>query len=228
MSDKPSPAPGKRIALSIIEDNRFVRSGWESALDSVADLVLLGSYGSCEEAFRSPDIGQSDVILMDIGLPGMSGIEGVKLIRDRFPKPTIIMCTVYDDDQNVFDAICAGAAGYLLKKTQPAELIKAIREAAQGGSPMTPTIARKILDSFRTAPARSVHPDDRLTERERAVLDQMALGKSYGAIAKDLFLSVDGIRYHIRHIYEKLHVHSRSEAVARGLKTRIIQPPRQT
>ena len=213
------------ISISIVEDNRFIRAGWEAVLRSVPDFEVLGSFGNCEEALQSPTLDDSDVILMDIGLPGISGIEGVKRITERRPNATIVMCTVHDDDKNVFDAICAGAVGYLLKKTPPDELVRSIRDAATGGSPMTPNIARSVLTSFQR-PAKAVHQDDVLTDREWEVLDQMAQGKSYAAIARDIFLSVDGIRYHIRHIYEKLHVHSRGEAVSLGLKRRLIQPLR--
>jgi DNA-binding NarL/FixJ family response regulator len=217
---------GEHINVSIVEDNRFIRAGWEAALRSVPEFEVLGSYGSCEEAFQSPTLNDSNVVLMDIGLPGMSGIEGVRHLKVRSPKTAVVMCTVFDDDQNVFDAICAGAAGYLLKKTPPDEFINAIKDAATGGSPMTPNIARKVIASFQKTAARTSAQEDALTEREREVLEKMAQGKSYTAIAKDLFLSVDGIRYHIRHIYEKLQVHSRGEAVSLGLKSRLIQPPR--
>jgi DNA-binding NarL/FixJ family response regulator len=162
---------------------------------------------------------------MDIGLPGMSGIECVKRIKERRPAATIVMCTVHDDDKNVFDALCAGAIGYLLKKTPPDELVRSIRDAATGGSPMTPNIARSVIASFQKA-AKPAHVDDALTEREREVLDEMARGKSYAGIARELFISMDGVRYHIRHIYEKLQVHSRGEAVARALKQKLISPPR--
>ncbi len=225
-SDDMPDKTGEHINVSIVEDNRFIRAGWEAALRSVPEFEVLGSYGSCEEAFQSPTLSDSDVVLMDIGLPGISGIEGVRRIKTQSPKITVVMCTVFDDDQNVFDAICAGAVGYLLKKTPPDELIDAIRNAATGGSPMTPNIARKVIASFQKPAAKTSAQGEALTDREQEVLEQMAKGKSYTAIAKDLFLSVDGIRYHIRHIYEKLQVHSRGEAVSRGLKNRLIQPPR--
>jgi DNA-binding NarL/FixJ family response regulator len=213
------------ITVSIVEDNRFIRAGWEAALGAAPGFEVVGSYGSCEEAFKADALFDADVVLMDIGLPGMSGIEGVKRIKQRRPGATIVMCTVHDDDRNVFDALCAGAVGYLLKKTPPDELVRSLRDAATGGSPMTPNIARNVIASFQKT-TKTAHQDDALTDREREVLDRMALGKSYAAIARDLFLSLDGVRYHIRHIYEKLQVHSRAEAVSFGLKSRIIQPPR--
>ncbi len=211
------------ICVAIVEDNRYVRSGWEMALKNVPDFELVGSYASCEEAFRSETIGDADVVLMDIGLPGMSGIDGVKHLKQKYHRQAIVMCTIHDDDERVFGALCAGADGYLLKKTPPDELVKALREAHSGGSPMTPSVARKVIASFQKPVSRG---NLTLTEREQQVLDLMAQGKSYATIANELFLSVDGVYYHIRHIYEKLQVHTRGEAMAQGLKKRLILPPR--
>ena len=209
------------IGVSIIEDNRYLRAGWEAALQAVPDFVVLGSHTSCEEAFRSPDIGASDIVLMDIGLPGISGIEGVKHLAKHFPNVATIVCTVYDDDQKVFEALCAGAIGYLLKEIDAAELVKAIREATAGGSPMSPNIARKVIATFHKTPSRTTEP---LTEGESEVLRLLALGKSYAVIAGEVHLSLDGVRARLRRIYEKLQVHTRSEAVAKGLSQRLIPP----
>jgi len=214
------------IFISLVEDNQYVRTGWEAVLSNTADFVVKGVFSSCEEAFASSDIGESDLVLMDIGLPGMSGIDGVKYIREHHPSVAVVMCTVHEDDQNIFDAVCAGAIGYLQKKIQPDELLKALRDASAGGSPMTPNIARKIIASFQSQPAKLSNKGETLTSREREVLEQMAFGKSYATIAESLFLSVDGIRYHIRHIYDKLQVHTRGEAIAKGLKARLIHPQR--
>jgi len=214
------------IRIVIVEDNRYVRSAWEMALQSASDVVLAGSFGSCEDAFQGDAVGGADIVLMDIGLPGMSGIEGVRHIRERHPDVSIVMCTVHDDDEKVFDALCAGAVGYLLKSTRPDELVGALREAHRGGSPMTPSVARKVIASFQKPPPRSAADGMLLTEREQQILDLMAQGKSYSSIADQLFLSVDGVYYHIRHIYEKLQVHSRAEAVAEGIKKRFIRAPR--
>ncbi len=213
----------KYIAISIIEDNYYARKGWISVLDTIPDFIILGSYSACEEALDAQEIGNSDVILMDIGLPRMSGIECVNNLLKQYSKISVIMVTVHDDDQHVFEAICAGAVGYLLKKAKPEELIQAIREAYAGGSPMTPTIARKVISSFHTV--SKTENDMSLNDRERSVLEQLSKGKSYKDIGNKLNLSIDGVRYHIRGIYEKLQVHSRSEAIAKGLKNRIIRPP---
>jgi DNA-binding NarL/FixJ family response regulator len=214
------------LYVSIIEDNRFFRSGWEAIIRGNPDFSLAGSFSGCEEAFQSETLGESDLCLMDIGLPGISGIEGVRQLKQIHPAIAVIMCTVHDDDVSIFESICAGAVGYLLKKTEPDDLLQALKDAAAGGSPMSPSIARRVILSFQTPAARPVAENDSLTSRELLILQQMALGRSYGSIAEELEITVDGVRYHIRHIYEKLQVHTRSEAIARGLKDRLIRPPR--
>lgn len=215
------------VQVVLIEDNKYIRNGWELALQKEDDFVVGGSFGSCEEAFKDPTIGDADLVLMDIGLPGMSGIEGVKYLKKRYPSQIIVMCTVHEDNQKIFDALCAGAVGYLLKRTSPPELIKALREAYRGGSPMTPTVARKVIASFQKKPLKSLTGETvSLSEREEAILTRMARGKSYATIADEICLSLDGVYYHIRHIYEKLQVHTRAEAVAEGLKKRLIPPLR--
>ncbi len=215
----------KRIL--IIEDNKYIRSGWELALQKDSDFQIIGSFESCEKAFNDEAIGAANIALMDIGLPGISGIEGVKYLKEKYPKIIIVMCTVHDDDDKIFDAICAGAVGYLLKKTKPDDLITSLRDAYNGGSPMTPSVARKVIASFqKKTVSLSAREKVNLTKKEEEILALMAKGKSYLEIAKEIFLSVDGVNYHIRHIYEKLQVHNRAEAVAEGIKKRIIQPPR--
>jgi DNA-binding NarL/FixJ family response regulator len=216
----------KLIQVVIIEDNRFIRQGWELTLNSAPGMQVSAAYESCEKAFAGDAIEFADIVLMDIGLPGMSGIEGVKYLKERFPNLTIVMCSVNEDDSHIFDAICAGAVGYLLKRTSPQDLIAALKEAHQGGSPMTPSVARKVIASFQNSKTTSLAPEDRLTVREQDILRLMTVGKTYTTIAAELFLSVDGVYYHIRHIYEKLQVHSRSEAIAEGMRRKIIQPPR--
>lgn len=214
------------IDITIIEDNRYVRESWLAVLNSVPEFSVSGAFVTCEDAFRHPEFGSSDIVIMDIGLPGMSGIEGVKYITENFPGIQVIMCTVFDDDKRIFDALCNGAVGYLLKKIPAQELIHSIKMAASGGSPMTPNIARKVINSFQKPTTGKIEQQNQLTDKEKEVLEHLAHGKSYAAIGQEMFLSVDGVRYHIRHIYEKLQVHSKSQAIAKGLKDRIIQPPR--
>jgi len=216
--------PTSPIWVSIVEDNRFVREGWSSTLDSSGDVKVVGAFGSCEEAFAHRSFADSEVVLMDIGLPGMSGIEGVRKLNEINSDAAVIMCTVYEDDQKIFDALCAGAIGYLLKEVTPQELIQAIRDAAAGGSPMTPNIARRVITTFQKPPAEDP-PEHTLTDREREVLVLLAEGKSYATIAQEIFLSRDGVIARIRKIYEKLQAHSRGEAVAKGLARGIITPP---
>lgn len=217
----------REIAVAIIEDNRYVREAWGAVVDTDESMSLVGSYGSCEDAFADAAFAEAEVVLMDIGLPGMSGIEGVERLKRDHPDMHAVMCTVYEDDNNIFNAICAGAVGYILKKTPPEDVVIAIRLAAAGGSPMTPAIARKVIQSFhRNDPVSPANDIETLTSREQEVLERLVQGKSYSAIAGELFISVDGVRYHLRHIYEKLHVRNRAEAVARGLKEKLVQPPR--
>lgn len=209
------------IKIVIIEDNRYMREGWTTILDFESDFVVLDAFESCEDAFDSDQMSRADIVLMDIELPGMSGIEGVKHLQQEHPELSVIMATVFDDDKNVFDALCAGAVGYLMKKVSPEELKQAIRDANDGGSPMTPNIARKVIKTFHDPPSKD---EEQLNERELEILQQLAKGKSYAAIGKTVFLSVDGVRYHIRNIYRKLQVHSRSEAVSKGFSKRLIDP----
>lgn len=215
------------IGVLIVEDNRFVREAWGAVIAGDPRMAVVGSYGSCEDALAAPTLAEADVVLMDIGLPGMSGIEGVRRFLHVRPGIPVIMCTVFEDDENIFNALCAGAVGYVVKKTPPEEIRKAIQDAIAGGSPMSPAIARKVIQSFQHSPgARPRQEAEPLTTREQEVLSRLVQGKSYSAIAEELFLSVDGVRYHLRHMYEKLQVKSRAEAVARGLKDRLVPPPR--
>lgn len=208
------------IKIGIIEDNAYMREGWETFLNHEDDLDVIGSYNSCEEAFESSAINRVDLMIMDIGLPGMSGIEGVKYMREHHSDVPIIMATIHDDDDHIFDALKAGAVGYLMKKVTPDELVQAVRDAHQGGAPITPNIARKVISTFQQA----ADLEESLSEREIQILKQLATGRSYAAIGKEIYLSVDGVRHHIRNIYQKLEVHSRSEAIAKGINKNLINP----
>ncbi len=208
------------IKITIIEDNIFARTAWETALSSEEDFVVLELFSSCEEAIESESIKKCDVILLDIGLPGISGIEGAEIFSSINTNALIIMISIQDDDKSIFGSLQAGAIGYLHKSVSPEELIDSIRLAVKGGSPMTPQIARKVLKSFHKFKPR--YTEDNLTEKETTILTLLSEGKSYKKIAEEIFLSVDGVKYHIRSIYEKLHVHSRAEAVNKGQKLRIL------
>jgi DNA-binding NarL/FixJ family response regulator len=163
-----------------------------------------------------------DVILMDIGLPGMSGIEGIREVKKVRSDAVIVVLSVYEDDENIFEALCQGACGYLVKNTPPARLIEAITEAHEGGSPMTSHIARKVVSLFQKSYKGADDADIRLTDREKEILTGLSDGDSYNSIAESLFISVDTVRYHIRNVYEKLQVHSQSAAVSKAIRKGLI------
>jgi len=224
MPTKGSNPVDSTIRIAIIEDNQYVREAWSTTFGLTSDLAVVGAYRDCEKAFAASEFPEADIVLMDIGLPGMSGIDGVRYLAAHHPDINVIMCTVHEEVEKIYEALCAGAVGYLLKEIEPDELAHAIRTAADGGSPMTPRIARKVIAHFQK-PARK-DSDVELTEREREVLVLLAQGKSYAAIAEQLYISVDGVGGRIRKIYEKLRAHSRGEAVAKGLAKRLIDPPK--
>jgi DNA-binding NarL/FixJ family response regulator len=207
------------IRIVIIEDNPYVREGWQTFIDMENDMCVLACFESVEDALKSKELNQTDIIIMDIDLPGMSGIEGVKHIMKLDIDPTIIMATIHDDDDNIFQALKAGAMGYMVKKTSPEKLVEALRDAHAGGAPMTPNIARKVIGTFH---AITSPDEEQLTERELQILNELATGRSYAEIGKKIFLSTDGVRHHIRKIYRKLEVHSRSEAISKGMNRNLI------
>lgn len=210
-----------QINVAIVEDQRQTREGIAALIQGTSGYRMVGSFGSMEDALRRLEQDAPDVLLADIGLPGMSGIEGVRLLKTRYPTLQILMLTVYDDNDHVFEAICAGACGYLLKDTPPARLLEAIRELHDGGAPMSPEIARKAVTMFqKVAPPRQ--EEHRLSPREVNVLRLLAEGHSYKTAADALSVSVDTVRFHVRNIYQKLHVHSKSEAVLLALRQGIV------
>lgn len=197
-----------------------MREGWETILDFEPELCVIATYSSCEDALKENQLGKSDVLLLDIELPGMHGTEGVKVIKEKYEHLIVLMVTMHDENEKVFTALRNGAVGYLLKKTSPSELIEAINDAVNGGSPMSPNIARKVISSFQKKQEIEVE----LTETEEQILGELAAGLSYKAISNKIYLSVDGVRYHIRNIYQKLEAKNRSEAVAKGISFNLIQP----
>jgi len=172
-----------------------------------------------EEALGKIGGNLPDVVLADIGLPGMNGIEGVRIIKERYASLTVLMLTVYDDDERIFDALCAGACGYLVKKTPPARLLESIREAIDGGAPMSPAIARRVVGLFRQTRPR-VQEDYHLTPHELRLLKLLVEGHNYKTAATELGVTFNTVCFHIKQIYTKMHVHSKSEAVAKALRSR--------
>jgi DNA-binding NarL/FixJ family response regulator len=207
------------IRVAIVEDHDDFREGLYHILEGTEGFRCVGKFASVEDASRN--LPKADVFLMDIGLPGKSGIEGVRLVKQRQPEAQVIMVTVFEDETNIMQAIVSGANGYLLKKTSPVKILNAIEEAVTGGMPMTPLVARKAIDLFKHyAPKPS--GTSTLTEREKEILILLVDGLNYNMIGEKLFISLDTVRNHIRHIYEKLRVHSKSQAVAKALKQRYV------
>ena len=212
------PAP---IKVAIVEDQRNIRECLSFLVSGTTGLCCTGSYRTMEEALEKIAHALPDVLLSDIGLPGMSGIKGVRILKERYPSLLILMITVYDDDERIFDAICAGASGYLLKKTPPAKLIDSIKEAFEGGAPMTPEIARRVMEMFRQN--RSAEREEyNLTAHETRLLKLFVQGHNYKTAAVELNVSINTINFHVRNIYDKLQVHSRAQAVALALKNRLV------
>ncbi|MBD3384695.1 response regulator [candidate division KSB1 bacterium] len=210
------------IDILIVEDNDTIRQGIAMLIDGTEGYRCIGAYRDCEHMLEEIDEKIPDIILMDIGLPGMSGIEGIKEVKKRLPDVEIIVLTIYEESENVFQAICAGACGYLVKKTPPAQLLEAIKEARDGGSPMSSHIARKVVTLFQQKKIFDPSPVPLLTDREREILTGLVDGKTYQAIARFLHISIDTVRYHIRNIYKKLQVHSESEAVAKAIRKGLL------
>jgi DNA-binding NarL/FixJ family response regulator len=210
------------IRVAIIEDVRSLREGFRMLIDGTPGFQCSGSFRTMEEALDKIGFDLPDVVLADIGLPGMSGIEGARVLKERYPDLTLLMLTVYDDDDRIFDALCAGACGYLLKKTPPARLLESLKEAASGGAPMSPEVARRVVTLFRELrPPERV--DYNLTPHELRLLKLLVEGHNYKTAAVQLSVSVNTVCFHIKSIYEKLQVHSKSEAVTKALRNRLIK-----
>lgn len=209
------------IKLLLYEDNPQLREGLTMLIDGSEGFSVLAAYKNCNNVAAEVEAWKPDVILMDIDMPGTNGIEGLKLIREKNDEVKVLMLTVFDDNRNVFEALKNGANGYVLKKTPPAKLLEFITEAASGGAPMTASIATQVLKMFSQINAPKSE-DYNLSEREKQVLQLLVDGYSYKMIAAQMFIAIDTVRSHIKKIYEKLHVNSKSEAVARAFKDRIL------
>ncbi len=209
----------KQISLVIIEDHPGFRDGLVHMFAATSGFTVAGVFGSAEKALAG--LPECDVILLDINLPGRSGIDTIPFFKEIRPAAQIIMLTGLDDDDSIFAAILAGADGYLLKKTPPAKVLSAIEDAVSGGVPMTPSVARRVIEHFKQA--APVQKDYQLSEREKEILAVLVLGFDNRAIADKLFISYETVRNHLKNIYQKLHVHSRSQAVSKALSERIVK-----
>jgi DNA-binding NarL/FixJ family response regulator len=205
------------IKVAVVEDQREIRDGLAQLINATPGYHCSGAYASMEEAIDKLPKNLPDLLLSDIGLPGMDGIQGVSILKERYPALVILMLTVYDDNERIFDALCAGASGYLLKKTPWVKLVESLKEAVEGGSPMSPEVARRVIALFREIkPPKEA--DYELTPHELRLLRMLVEGHSYKTAAAELHVSVNTIKFHLRHIYEKLQVHTKSEAVAKALR----------
>ncbi len=216
------PVPNQQIRIAIFEDNTQLRESLTQLLNNNDETICTGSFADATRLEQRIAGSQPDVVVMDIDLPGRNGIEAVQIIHEKFPTVRVLMQTVFDDNDKIFASICAGASGYILKKAAPQKIIEAIIETYKGGAPMTPSIAEKVLEMFRT---QSNHPSPEkidLSNREKEILLLLVQGKSYKMIAAECFISFDTVNSHIKNIYEKLHVHSKGEAVAKAINQKLI------
>ena len=204
--------------MAIVEDDETIRQSLALILDGSPGYVCSNAFGNAEDAIASLPKNPPDVVLMDIGLPGISGIEATQVLRDSLPETDVVMLTVQENDNAVFSSLCAGATGYLIKSMPPAQLLQSIDEVYRGGSPMTASIARRVINSFQSVSSSA----SSLTRREREILEHLCNGESYRVIAEKLFISGHTVRAHIKNIYEKLQVNSRAEAVRKAMEKRLI------
>jgi DNA-binding NarL/FixJ family response regulator len=209
------------IKVAIIEDLREVREGLAMLINGTSGFSCVGRFRSMEEAIENLSREMPDIVLTDIGLPGMDGIAGIKILHEKFPDLPCLALTVYDDDERIFAALCAGAIGYLLKNTQPARLLESLREVKAGGAPMSPEVARRVITLFQnfTPPQNAGY---HLTPQEKELLKLLTEGHSYKTAAYQLKISIHTVSFHLRNVYEKLRVHSKSEAVAKALREQLV------
>jgi DNA-binding NarL/FixJ family response regulator len=209
------------VSVGIVEDQRRTREGLCALIDGSKGFHCVGAWRSMEQVLGVDSTLRPQVILLDLGLPGMSGIEGIPRLREKWPSAALVVLTVYEDNDRVFEALCAGAAGYLLKNTAPAKLLEGMKDAVRGGAPMSPGIARLVVDLFRRfRPPERLNCD--LTPHEVRLLKLLVEGHSYKTAAAELGVTVNTVAFHIKSIYGKLQVHSKSEAVARVLRDNLL------
>ncbi|MBL7732391.1 MAG: response regulator transcription factor [Chitinophagaceae bacterium] len=206
----------------IFEDNARLRQSLEILLNDENLFHVAGAFPDCDKADRQVEKHNADLVVMDIDMPGIGGVEGVKRIKNTNPEVKVVMHTMFDDDNRIFDSICAGADGYLLKNTSPLQLVNALQEVMNGGAPMSPFVAHKVFQHFRQR--KSDAEQFNLTNRETEILDLLVKGNSYKMIADKTNVSIDTVKKHLQNIYHKLHVNCGTEAVAKALKHRIVNP----
>lgn len=209
------------IRVAIFEDNNHLRDTLRLLINGTEGYCCSGAYPDCEGMEELLELEPCDIVLMDIEMPGINGIEATRIIKAKFPQVQVLIQTVFFEDEYIFNAICAGASGYILKTTSPTGYLDAIADVRAGGSPMTPGIARRVLELFRTN-LQPPETDYHLTTQEKKVLQLLVNGKSYKMIAAELFVAHDTVKTHMRNIYAKLHVNSGTEAVSKALRDRLV------
>lgn len=210
------------INVVIFEDNHSYRIGLYQLINGSDGFACVGAYEDCTGLVEKIMDKKPDIVMMDIEMPGINGIEAVRILTEEFPKLKIMMQTIFEENEKIFQSILAGASGYILKNTPPSLILEAIREIHEGGAPMSPSIAIKVLKMLANKPILPKSNTFNLTEREKEILLHLVKGMSYQLIAMKCFISLDTVRTHIRNIYEKLHVHSKGEAIAKAIKGNIV------
>jgi DNA-binding NarL/FixJ family response regulator len=210
------------IKVAIFDDNDNLRISLYHLIHGTSGYQCVGAFSDCSNLLKQIKDTGPDVVLMDIAMPGINGIEGVRMLKEKFPDMKVLMQTIFEDNEKIFESILAGASGYILKNTPPSRILEFIKETYEGGAPMSPSVATKVLKMMVQKPTGAKTDTFNLSDREKEILTCMVDGMSYKLIAETCFISVDTVRGHIRRIYEKLHVHSKSEAVAKVIKGNIL------
>ena len=210
------------IKVTVFEDNNSLRKGLFQLINGSEGFKCVGAFEDCLDLLKNIEDTKPNVVLMDIEMPGINGIEAVGMLREKYPDLKILMQTIFEDNEKIFNSILAGASGYILKNTSPSRFLDFIKETYEGGAPMSPSVATKVLKMMAEQSSSAKTESFNLSEREKEILSCLVKGMSYKLIADACFISIDTVRGHIRNIYEKLHVHSKGEAVAKAIKSKIV------
>lgn len=210
------------IRVTIFEDNNSLRQSLYQLIDGSDGFKCVGAFEDCLDLLKNVEETKPDVVLMDIQMPGINGIDAVRMLKEKYPQIKVLMQTIFEDNEKIFNSILAGASGYILKNTSPARFLDFIKETYEGGAPMSPSVATKVMKMMVEQSPNAKVNNFNLTEREKEILSCLVKGMSYKLIADACFISIDTVRGHIRNIYEKLHVHSKGEAVAKAIKSNIV------